>query len=202
MQKWRVVLLGSLGICAILGVLIGIFLVNSGIGSNVISNLSIFDVFELICLVSVIICVIFDYLQISKDKKKFGQLKNNISNLNAGRTRFGVIAITCIVVFELIMFILESSFILLIMFLMAVGLAFLFLNHNIQKNGVNENGIFFWGVFFPWEKIKSYCAIEPHQINLVVIQKIGSNLTNKISLKITENEYEDVLKAFSERVVM
>jgi len=202
MQKWRAVLLGILGICVVLGVFIGMFLRKSGIGSIKISRLSIFEVVELICLVIVIICAIFDFLKIRKDKKKFGKLRNSITNLKAGRTRFGLIGITSVVIFELVIFGISPSVSMFIMFLMVVVPAFMFFYHNIQKNGVNENGIFFWGVFFLWKQVKGYIAKEPDQIDIVVIQKVGSNFDNKISLKIKIDEYGDVLRAFSEGVLV
>lgn len=201
MQKWRAVLFVFLGIFTILGFGIGILFVRTGIGSIKISRINLFDVFELVCLGAMSICVAFDLTKINRDRKKFGRLKNDINNLYAGRTRIGTIALLCLVIFEVVNFAFKPTLMLFLMIFVVAELALMFIYHDIQRSGVNENGILFWGVYYPWKQIKGYTEKAPDQINIVLRQKItGTKFENKIWIKVKNEEYDTVLDLFRERV--
>lgn len=201
MQKHKSVVFFFL-LFAVLGFVFGTIFTDGEIASIRISKITALDLFEMVCLCIVSICVVFDFVKIDKDKKKFGQIKNNIKNLYITRTRLGAIILACVVIFEVIIFAFNPTLIIFLLTLMAAEFAVWFFYRNTQRNGVNENGILFWGVYYPWEKIKSYTIEASDHFSVVVSQKVfEKKYDEKLRFKVSSIEYSDVSNLIKESVI-
>jgi hypothetical protein len=171
MQKWQKNLLIILIILAILGVLLGFAITNSEIGQvKFLANIDILGFLELALLLISIICGTLDIYEIYYSRSQLGTAKFNLILTTSNRLRNLLIFFVVIIILELIVFINSFDMHILPLCFITLILILLIIFHNKFDNGINENGILYFGIFHSLDDIESY-NIEDElllEMNIVV----------------------------------
>jgi hypothetical protein len=156
----------------------------------------------LVLLLVVIVCLFIDILGIRKNKNKFGTALYQVEMKTKKRFRFVLIFIFIITIFEFVNYFIAADIHLLPLCFMALAASVMFWIHNIVRNGINENGIMYWGGFHGWQDIKSYKIENDKILELDVIGKVfGIKYNNKVQLCINFNDKEDIEKLLVEKTL-
>ena len=203
MQKWRAVLLGIMGICFVLGLLIGWFFINNGYNKIVLVDINLLDWIMIIFALIAIICMTYDLVKVQMDRKKFGTIDEYIKNDRSKGPKIVSVMMIVFSVFTLIIYFINPSIMMVSMLIMMLFLSLFWLNRQFQRNGINKIGMYFWGTLFTWDKIKTYKNAGIDQIEVTVSQKmLGGKYDNILYLKVAPDKIHDVLELFNKNIVM
>lgn len=202
MQKWGKFLLVSLLFLGVLGWLIGLFAAKSGIDQiKILANIDIFSFIELILLIIVITCAIFDIYETYKSNNKFCIIKFKII-LNSKKIFKNIlIFLVLLSISELCVFVISIDMHMVPLFLITFILALIFAIHNSLDDYINDNGILHWGIYYSWNDIKSYNIKNETLLEINVINNfICFEYNNTIKFNFDEKVKDDMNKFILEKL--
>lgn len=204
MQKWEKFLLLSLLILAILGGLIGFAMTKSGLGDlKILFNIDIFGLLELTLLIIVIICAIFDIYETYENKKDFDTVKFKVMISARNRLRNILIFLILVSFIELGLFSNPVDMYMLPLFFITLILTAIFAFHNEIDNGISDNGILHWGIFYTFDDVKSYSVENETLLKMTVTNNFfGFKYYNIIKFDFDKNNAEDMKKFLATKELM
>lgn len=202
MQKWRKVLLVGLLIMSIIGGLIGFAMGKSGIGEvKVWANIDMFSLFMLILLMIMVVCMIVDIYGIHKSKKQFGHAKFNVMIKTRKRSRNILIFLVLDTIFIFGMLLKSSDMHMLPLGGMVLIITLIQGLHYKASNGINEDGILYWGIYHSWNDIKSYKIENETLLEMNVLSKsCGFEYNNEIKFNFDKKDKADIEEFLVERL--
>jgi hypothetical protein len=147
-----------------------------------------------------ILFIALSITNIRNGRKQFGKLKYRIHNRSQKLVK--IVALVCLLItFIEISLSVSTPDHRIILSVMLVALAtFLYSMNNGLTNGISENGLFLWGGFVSWEKIKRY-RIDDEMIVLTItniIQK--TEIESNIEIAYDQNEKSAILDLFNQHI--
>lgn len=195
MQKWRKYLLLYIFIMSIIGGLIGFAMAKSGIGKvKIFPNMDMFTLFMLIILLIMIVCLIVDIIKIRKSKKQFGSEKFKITIHTRKRLRNVLIFLVVDTIFIFGIVLCSDDIHMLPLGFMMLILTSIQGSHYRIPNGISENGILYYGVYFSWNKVKDYEITGETLIEMNIVDKALGLIkyNNKIKFDFDKKDKDNI----------
>lgn len=202
MQKWEKFLIISLFILALLGSFIGFASTESGLGEvKVLANIDLSNLLELILLVIVIACAIFDTYETFESKKQFGTSKFELILNTRNRFRNALIFLALATTLEFSIFLYSIDVQILPLFFISLILTLIFAFHSSVNNGISENGILHWGIYHNWDDVLSHNVTNETLLELNVINNFFCFEYNYvIKFDFHEKDKQEIEKFLSEKL--
>ncbi len=193
MQKIKKINLIVLIIVLLISAVTTIILFKTGIAKiKLYNSLNIIDLIMFILAALAWTFGLADIYKMKRDKRKLAQVKFNVSIEIKKLFTISVILLLFISICEIILFIIEGEAASLAFAMVLIPTSCTNLLHNKAKNAICENGIYHWGVYHPWNKIKSY-EINDNVLKLMIEAKLLSkNYTNEIKFFFDINESDNI----------
>ncbi|WP_297423054.1 DUF5673 domain-containing protein [Clostridium sp.] len=197
MQKWRKALIIFTLVMAIIGGLIGFAMGKTGLGKvKILGNLDVFSIFMFSLLVFMVGCLAFDIYKIHQGKKKFGNIKFEVTLKTRKRLRNVLIFFIVDTIFEFILFFTSIDMHILPACFMILLLTLMWTIHYITGDGISENGILHWGMYHSWSDIKSYKVENETLLEMNVLSKtFGFKYNNEIKFNF-DREFKEHIESF------
>lgn len=202
MQKWEKFLILILLILALLGTLIGFTLTKFGIDKiKILADIDVFGLFEILLLIIVIFCAIFDIYETYECNNQF--INSKVKVIAKSKTTFRNIFIFFIFLCILELGIFFYSFDIYILPLLFINLILtsMIFYHNSINDCINDDGLLYWGIYYNWNYINSYkleekTLLKINLINMFFIFEYNSEIQFNFDL-----EYRnDIEKLISENL--
>ncbi|MDE4542904.1 DUF5673 domain-containing protein [Thermoanaerobacterium sp. R66] len=174
----------------IITIIIAVLIMAFGLIIGSLSRYNILEKIFSVLLVTTILALIYDTYFLFKDKRYFGKAKWIVKSTN--NTLLLTINLYCILIPALSIDSKDSLHTMLISIIFVSGLIPFF--HSILKDGINEKGIFHWGILYTWDKIQSYSFTD----NFLVIAL--NSATNKIKLIVKKEDKENIKLLLKEHI--
>ncbi len=193
MQKIKKINLFIALIVFVVSALIAFILIKTGVGKIKISGkLSTLDLIMLgFAVVALIICII-DIYKIKTYKKKIGDVRFNVSIKINKLFDLANILLTLLSISQLVLFVFNNEIMSLIYAIILLEFSSTNLMHSKSKNTLGEKGLYHWGIYHSWEKVKSY-EIDENILTLKVeVRPLGIKSINPIKLFFNINERDNI----------
>lgn len=147
---------------------------------------------------------IVSFLSIKKDQKQFGtsRFTVNIRRLKLLKLIFFLFLVLTAAVGAIA--VASSDPALLPIFLLSAAIALMYGVRNNLDNGINENGVFYWGVFYAWDKAMRYKIEEMHHKTVLILEiKIwsrGLDFDFDLNLILNPREKDEIERFVKEKV--
>jgi hypothetical protein len=197
MQKWRKYLLIYIFIMSIIGGLIGFAMGKSGLGKvKFFPNIDFFTLFMLIILIIMIVCLIVDIIKIYTSKKQFGSEKFKITIHTRNRLRNVLIFLVVDTIFIFGIVLCSDDIHMLPLGFMILILTSIQGSHYRIPDGISENGILYYGVYFSWNKVKDYEITGETLIEMNIVDKALGLIkyNNKIKFHFDKKDKNNIEK--------
>jgi hypothetical protein len=179
------------------------YLASKGILFLTFTGITYFDWVFIILDLTMISIIIFDFIYIRINRRKYGKLKYILKRKSKRTQVIGFIFICFVFVFEFIInFILlrEIKFVNGSVVFMVGMMALIYGNHNHEKEGLAEDCIYIWGSSVKWGNIGSY-DLDNSILTLNVNRKVlGIKEKAKIPYVISVEEEKDIVEFVEGRI--
>ena len=189
----------------LVGIITGVFvyyLETKGLVALKFRGVEFIDWIFIITGIVVTIMVTIDYILIKRYKNKFGKLKYILLRENRKKQVYGLRFLIAIFIFELIIILFSDEFkFMYIALLFVIGSQIIMFSiHNNEKEGINENCIYYWGNAIKWDKVKSY-NINENILCLELEKKMfGKIETYKIPFKLDVENKDEIVKLIDMKI--
>lgn len=193
MQKIKKINLVIALIVFVVSALIAFILIKTGVGKIKISGkLSTLDLIMIGLAVLVLIICIIDIYKIKKNKKRSGEARFNVSIKINKLFDLANILLAFLSIFQLVLFVFNSEIMSLIYAIILLEFSSTNLMHSKTKNILGEKGIYHWGIYHSWGKVKSY-EIDENTLKLnVEVRPLGIKSINPIKFFFEINESDNI----------
>ncbi|OOM79881.1 hypothetical protein [Clostridium sp. BL-8] len=202
MQKWEKFLIVNLFILGLLGWLIGFLLAKSGMEEiKILGNIDIFSLIELILLIIVTVCSIFDFHETYNSNIKFCNPEFKVIPYYKNRFKNIFIFLVLLSSSEFVVFIISVDMYILTLFLITLIFTSIFAFHNSLNDYIADNGILYWGIYYTWNDVKSYYISNETLLVINVINNfICFEYNNEIKFTIDNNSKNSITKLITEKL--
>ncbi len=161
---------------------------------------NIFDMIMLVLSAFFICCIALSVSHIRKGRKQFGRAKYRIHSKSQKLLKT-IILVSLLITFIEISLSVSAPDHRIILSAMLVALAtFLYSMNNGLTNGISENGLFIWGGFVSWEKIKRF-RIDDEKIILTITNMIQkSEIESNIEIVYDLNEKSGIVDLLNKHI--
>ncbi|MCM1988907.1 hypothetical protein [Oceanirhabdus seepicola] len=203
MSKSKIRALIFILIVTLAGLAGGIFIAVKGVFFKEFMGLSMGNWFKVIIGIAITIVVLYDFISIRVKRKKYGELKYRLKRKDKRKQIIGLILLIIIFFIQILIFTRGfKKFDFDVVFLMYCvwPLPLMFLYRNIEKEGIGEGGVHYWGEIIKWDKVLRY-SFRGDTLTVVSRSKsFGVNEIIEIPFIIEDGDKIDIEEFLSEKV--
>lgn len=199
MNKTKIIMLVSMLVIMVLSFLGTFYLGSTGVLDSEILGLKFIDFILIIMNIVVGLIALYDFLNIQLNKRKYGKLRFVMKRTSKKTQVIGLIFLVCIFTFQAILYFVilnEAVSIINGSMIFLIGMmALIFAFHNIEKEGLADECVYFWGTPIQWSNITSY-SIDEGKLTLYISRKVLGRIENTSIIFIIENSTRENIESY------
>jgi hypothetical protein len=153
--------------------------------------------------VIMITTILYDFINIRVNRKKYGPLKYVLKRRNKRTQVIGFMLLTALFIFNLLVLIVfnkDIQFMNISMTILYGAMPLMFGYRNLEKEGLSDYCIYFWGVPYKWDNVDSY-GLDDNMLTLTVSRKVvGIKEIIKVYFTISRSQKNEIAEFVAERV--
>ncbi|WBW96302.1 hypothetical protein [Oceanirhabdus sp. W0125-5] len=158
----------------IVTIILGILFINTGLIETKFMGVGILDWFQIIVVIIISFVVLNDFIKVRLKRSRYGKLKYKLKRKDKKKQNIGLVIL--VIIFFIQVSIFSEKFntfnlhtIVAIYFVAMLPLLFLY--RNIEKEGLGEGGIHYWGEIVKWEQVLRY-SFNENKLTITAHKKI------------------------------